>query len=62
MFFVELKQLTKIIKSNPSKKYYISELGKASSNKFYIWELLVKHNLEAELGELENVVFCWERE
>lgn len=61
MFFDQLKQLSNIIKSDRNKKYYISQLGAETSNKFYIWELLIKHNLEAELGELDNVVFCWEK-
>lgn len=61
MFFDQLRQLADIIKNSRGKKYYISRLGAESSNKFYIWERLIKHSLEAELGELDNVVFCWEQ-
>jgi hypothetical protein len=61
LFFDQLRQLTDIVKKDRGKKYYISQLGAESSNKFYIWERLIKHSLEAELGEFDNVVFCWEQ-
>lgn len=61
-FFEQIKQLSNIIKGNPDKKYYISRLGGGAANKYNIWQLLIKHNLEQEYEECGNVVFCWEKE
>jgi hypothetical protein len=60
-FFAQLKQLSNIIKGNPHQKYYISRLGGGAANKYYIWQLLIKHNLEEEYGDCDNVIFCWEK-
>lgn len=60
IFFEELKKLKKIIKSKPTKTFYISQLGAGLANKFFIWEKLIHHNLVKELGDFNNVVFCWE--
>jgi heme oxygenase len=60
IFFEELKKLKKIIKSKPTKTFYISQLGAGLANKFLIWEKLIQHNLVKELGDFNNVVFCWE--
>lgn len=62
IFFDQLRQLANIVRSNPKNKYYISKLGFGSVNRYNIWELVVKHNLEEELGEYDNVVFCWNKE
>jgi hypothetical protein len=59
-FFQQLEQLHNIIKNAPQQKFYISKIGSGASNKYYIWERVVKHNLIDTLGSYDNVVFCWE--
>lgn len=60
VFFEELKKLVKIVKNKPDKIFYVSQIGSGLANKFRIWELLIKHNLESSLGRFNNVIFCWE--
>lgn len=62
LFFDGLKQLTNHVKSNPQRKFYIPQLGNGEYNRHYIWETLIHHNLVGDLGEYNNVVFCWEPE
>jgi hypothetical protein len=62
VFFGLLDQLKDHIQKNPGWKFYISKLGAGLANKHRIWELIIKHNLEQELTEFDNVVFCWEKE
>lgn len=62
VFFDQLKQLENIVRGNPKNKYYISKLGFGPANRYNIWELIVRHNLEEELDKFSNVVFCWSRE
>lgn len=59
VFFEELQKLEKVIKNNPTKKFYISKLGAGLANKYRIWELLIHHNLVLVLEKYPNVVFCW---
>jgi hypothetical protein len=61
-FFEQLKQLSAHIKNNPNNKFYIPKLGYGAANRYYIWELLVHHNLMSEFENCDNVVFCWEPE
>jgi hypothetical protein len=60
IFFKLLAQLKEHVIKNPSRKFYVSKLGAGLANRYMIWELLIKHNLEAELGEYDNVIFCWD--
>lgn len=62
LFFDNLKQLQDLVKKNPQRKFYISKLGAGKHNRYYIWETLIHHNLVGDLGEFDNVVFCWEPE
>jgi hypothetical protein len=59
-FFEQLDQLHGIIKNAPHQKFYISKIGSGAANRYYIWQLIIKHNLIDSLGEFDNVVFCWE--
>lgn len=59
-FFQQLKQLHDIIKNAPHQKFYVSKIGSGAANKYYIWELIIRHNLVETLGEFDNVIFCWE--
>lgn len=61
VFFKMLDQLTEHIVKNSSRTFYISALGHGKANKYRIWELIVRHNLEEALAELDNVVFCWDK-
>lgn len=58
-FFEQLDQLSAIIKSRPGDKFYISKLGSGLANRYWIWERVISHNLQDELGGYDNVVFCW---
>jgi hypothetical protein len=60
VFFKLLAQLKEHVTKNPSRKFYISKLGAGLANRYMIWELVIKHNLIEELGEYDNVVFCWD--
>lgn len=60
IFFEELDKLNLKIKNNQDKIFYISQLGSGLANKFRIWELVIRHNLEIKLGKYNNVIFCWE--
>lgn len=62
VFFKQLKQLKKLISSNPTKTFYISKLGAGLANANRIWELVIRHNLVEELKSCDNVVFCWEED
>jgi hypothetical protein len=62
VFFEELTKLEKIIKSNPTKTFYISQLGSGLANKYRIWEILINHNLTSVLQKFFNVIFCWKEE
>lgn len=59
VFFEELEKLKTIIQRRPDKVFYISQLGGGSSNKYFIWQKLVRHNLVRVLEKFDNVVFCW---
>lgn len=59
VFFEELEKLTNLIKNNPTKTFYVSKLGGDLSNKYFIWERLIRHNLIFSLCTFNNVVFCW---
>ena len=61
VFFKMLRQLTDHIEKNPARKFYISQLGADEANKYRIWDLIVKHNLEEALEQYDNVVLCWEK-
>jgi hypothetical protein len=61
IFFKLLAQLKEHIVKNPSRKFYISKLGAGLANRYMIWELVIRHNLIAELEGCDNVVFCWEK-
>jgi hypothetical protein len=60
VFFEELSKLKTIIEKKPDKIFYISQLGGGLANKYKIWQVLIKHNLENSLTNYKNVVFCWE--
>lgn len=62
VFFKLLEQLKEHISKNPGRMFYISKLGAGLANKHRIWELIIKHNLIAELEVFDNVVFCWNKE
>jgi hypothetical protein len=62
LFFDQLDKLSNHIKSNPSKKFYISKLGSGLANRYWIWERVISHNLQDEVGGYENVVFCWDQD
>lgn len=61
-FFDQLAQLSAHIKNNPNNKFYISKLGAGLANRYWIWEKLISHNLQDELKEYDNVVFCWDQD
>lgn len=60
VFFEELTKLEKIVKNNPQKTFYIPKLGSGPSNRYFIWERIIQHNLTSKLEKYDNVVFCWE--
>lgn len=60
VFFEELNKLKKTIQQNPTKTFYISQIGGGLANKYYIWEKLIHHNLVTSLESFSNVIFCWE--
>ena len=60
VFFEELGKLKKTIQQNPTKIFYISQIGGGLANKYYIWEKLIHHNLVMSLESFTNVIFCWE--
>lgn len=59
VFFEELDKLEAQVKDSPNKAFYISQLGAGLANRFRIWELVIRHNLEIKLGKYDNVIFCW---
>lgn len=59
VFEEELQKLEKLVKNNPKKVFYISQLGCGLANKYRIWEGLIKDNLINTLQKYDNVVFCW---
>lgn len=59
VFFEELNKLKKIIQKCPDKTFYISKLGGNLSNRYKIWEKLIRHNLVRALFDFDNVIFCW---
>jgi hypothetical protein len=59
-FFDQLDQLSAHIKNNSTHKFYISKLGAGLANRYWIWERVISHNLQDELGGYDNVVFCWD--
>jgi hypothetical protein len=59
VFYEELQKLEKLVKNNPKKIFYISQLGGGLANKYRIWEGLIKENLIKTLQHYDNVVFCW---
>jgi hypothetical protein len=60
VFFSHLRALEKMIEENKDKVFLISKLGAGLANRHFIWEKLIKHNLEMSLCEFENVIFLWE--
>ena len=60
VFFEELKKLKTLIQKKPDKVFYISQLGGGLANKYFIWQKLIRHNLVRELGDLDNVILCWD--
>lgn len=60
IFFEELKKLKTLIQKKPDKIFYISQLGGGLANRYFIWQKLIRHNLVRELGDLDNVIFCWD--
>lgn len=60
IFFDQLDQLSAHIKNNPNNKFYISKLGAGLANRYWIWERVIRHNLQDALENYENVVFCWD--
>jgi hypothetical protein len=60
VFFEELKKLKTLIQKKPDKTFYISQLGGGLANRYFIWQKLIRHNLVRELGDLDNVIFCWD--
>jgi len=60
LFFDYLDQLENIISANQQLVFYISRVGAGLANRYRIWELLIKPNMERELSRYNNVVFCWE--
>lgn len=60
LFFDELENLKKRIETEKDKTFYISQLGGGLANRYKIWEILIKPNLEGLLREFDNVVFCWD--
>ena len=59
VFFKLLKELKEHVVKNPQRTFYITRLGAGLANRYRIWELVIKHNLEQELEEHDNVVFLW---
>jgi hypothetical protein len=62
MFFDQLDQLSAHVKSRPDNKFYVSKLGSGLANRYWIWERVISHNLQDELGGYDNVVFCWDQD
>ncbi len=62
LFFDELKNLKQRIETNKNKTFYISQLGGGLANRYKIWENLIKPNLEGNLNQFGNVVFCWKKD
>jgi hypothetical protein len=62
LFFDQLDQLSLHIKNNPNNIFYISKLGSGLANRYWIWERVISHNLQDELGGYSNVVFCWDQD
>ena len=60
VFFEELAKLEKIVSKYPDRTFYVPRIGSGPSNKFFIWERLIQHNLIRALTKYDNVVFCWE--
>ena len=60
VFFEELSKLEKIVSKYPNRTFYIPKIGSGPSNRFFIWERLIHHNLVGALTKYDNVVFCWE--
>ena len=60
VFFEELKKLKTLIQKKPDKIFYISQLGGGLANRYFIWQKLIRHNLVRELGDLDNVILCWD--
>jgi hypothetical protein len=61
VFFKLLSQLKEHVVKNPQWTFYISRLGAGLANRYNIWQLIIKHNLEQELEEHQNVVFLWSK-
>jgi len=61
-FFDELENLKKRIETEKDKTFYISQLGGGLANRYKIWEILIKPNLEGSLNQFDNVVFCWDKD
>lgn len=61
LFFDQLRQLEEHVKNNQHHTFYISKLGAGLANRHRIWELVIRHNLIADLENYNNVVFCWEQ-
>ena len=61
-FFDQLDQLSAHIKNSPNSKFYVSKLGSGLANRYWIWERVISHNLQDELGGYDNVVFCWDQD
>lgn len=60
VFLGELKKLTEQIVACPELTFYISQLGAGLANRHYIWERVIRHNLEIKLSDYPNVIFLWE--
>ena len=60
-FFDQLDQLSAHIKNMPNNTFYVSKLGSGLANRYWIWERVISHNLQDELGGYDNVVFCWDQ-
>jgi hypothetical protein len=62
LFFDELENLKKRIETEKDKTFYISQLGGGLANRYKIWEILIKPNIEGLLNKFDNVVFCWDKD
>ncbi len=60
LFFDELEKLENLIKTQPDKTFYISQLGSGLANRYGIWGVLIQPNIVGKLLKFSNVVFCWE--
>jgi hypothetical protein len=63
VYLLEIAKLKAAMLSNPTKKYYVSQVGAGLANRYGIWEQVIKPTMKSLLSDFEHqITWMWEKE